>query len=417
VLSPPTAGGPDRVPTIRIHLFNFTGDKTMNPRNPLVGLAFAAAFGVNAWAAEPVKIGLVLPMSGPFAAYGKQIEHGVKLYLATNGDTYGGRKVELILKDDSPGTAGDVSKRLAQELVVKDKVDILAGFALTPSAFAAAPVATEGKKPMIVMNAATSAITTKSPDIVRTSMTLPQNAAPIASWAAKNGIKKVFILIADYGPGYDAGGQFRKTFTAAGGQIVDEVRAPVSNPDYGPFLQRIKDAKPDAVFVFLPPGAGTVAFMKGFSERGLGQAGIKLISTGDLTDEDILDALGDSALGLITSFHYSEDHKSAENKAYTEAYAKAYPKDRPNFMSVGGYDGMHLIAEVLKKTNGDTDADKFVAAAKGMKWESPRGPISIDPATRDIVQTIYIRKVERVAGKLQNVEFDHVADFKDPGKE
>jgi branched-chain amino acid transport system substrate-binding protein len=368
-------------------------------------------------AAEPLKIGLVLPMSGPFAAYGKQIENGVKLYLATKGDTFAGRKVELIVKDDSPGTAGDVSKRLATELVVKDKVDILAGFGLTPSAFAVAPVATEGKKPMVVMNAATSAVTTKSNNIVRTSMTLPQNTAPIASWAAKNGIKKVFTLVADYGPGHDSEGQFKKTFTAAGGEIVGEVRAPVKNPDFSPFLQKIKDTKPDAVFIFLPPGAETIAFMKGFSERGLAQAGIKLIATGDLPDEDILEAMGDSALGLITSFHYSEAHKSPENKAYTEAYYKAYPKDRPNFMSVGGYDGMHLIAEVMKKTNGNADPEKFVEAAKGMKWISPRGAISIDPATRDIIQTIYIRKVEKVAGKLQNIEFDQVADFKDPGKQ
>jgi branched-chain amino acid transport system substrate-binding protein len=209
----------------------------------------------------------------------------------------------------------------------------------------------------------------------------------------------------------------KKTFTAAGGKIVGDVRVPVSNPDYGPFLQKIKDAKPDAVFLFLPPGAGTIAFMKGFAERGLAQAGIKLISTGDLPDEEILDAIGDSALGLVTSFHYSEAHKSAENAAYTAAYAKAYPKDRPNFMSVGGYDGMHLIAEVLKKTGGNTDGEAFIAAAKGMKWASPRGNVSIDPATRDIVQTIYIRKVEKVGGKLQNVEFDQVADFKDPGKE
>jgi branched-chain amino acid transport system substrate-binding protein len=389
----------------------------MNPRNRLVGIAAAVLFSVNAWAADPVKIGMVLPMSGPFAAYGKQIEHGVKLYLATNGDTFGGRKIELIVKDDSPGTAGDVSKRLAQELVVKDKVDILAGFALTPSAFAVAPVATEAKKAMVVMNAATSAITTKSNYIVRTSMTLPQNTAPIANWAAKNGIKNVFTLVADYGPGQDAEGQFKKTFTAAGGSIVGDVRVPVSNPDYGPFLQKIKDVKPDAVFLFLPPGAGTVAFMKGFSERGLAQAGIKLISTGDLPDEEILEAIGEPAVGLITSFHYSEAHKSAENAAYTAAYAKAYPKDRPNFLSVGGYDGMHLIAEVLKKTNGVTDGDKFIEAAKGMKWVSPRGPITIDPATRDIVQTIYIRKVEKVAGKLQNVEFDQIADFKDPGKQ
>jgi branched-chain amino acid transport system substrate-binding protein len=383
----------------------------------MIALAAAAAFSGAAWSADPVKIGLVLPMSGPFAAYGKQIEHGVKLYLARNGDTFGGRKVELILKDDSPGTAGDVSKRLAQELVVKDKVDILAGFGLTPSAFAVAPVATEAKKPMVVMNAATSSVTTKSPYLVRTSMTLPQNSAPIATWAARNKIAKVFTLVADYGPGHDAETQFKKTFAAAGGQIVGEVRAPVKNPDFAPYLQKIKDTKPDAVFIFLPPGAETIAFMKGFTERGLAQAGIRLISTGDLPDEDILDAIGDAALGLVTSFHYSEAHKSPENKAYVEAYYKAYPKDRPNFMSVGGYDGMHLIAETLKKTNGSTDADKFIEAAKGMKWTSPRGPVHIDPATRDIVQTIYIRKVERVDGKLQNVEFDQIADFKDPGKE
>lgn len=383
----------------------------------LAGLACGLAVAGAAFAADPVKIGLILPMSGPFAAYGKQIEHGVKLYLAQHGDTYGGRKVELILKDDNPGTSGDIDKRLAQELVVKDKVDILAGFGLTPSAFAVAPLATEAKKPMIVMNAATSAITTKSPYIIRTSMTLPQNSAPIATWAAKNGIKKVFTLVADYGPGIDAEAQFKKTFTAAGGQIVGEVRAPVKNPDFAPFLQKIKDTKPDAVFLFLPPGAETIAFMKGFKERGLEQAGIRLISTGDLPDEDILEAVGDSALGLVTSFHYSEAHKSPENQAYVAAYYKAYPKDRPNFMSVGGYDGMHLIAEVLKKTGGSTDADKFVEAAKGMKWTSPRGPISIDPETRDIVQTIYIRKTERVDGKLQNVEFDQVDNFKDPGKQ
>lgn len=389
----------------------------MSLNKQMVAMTLAAVLTGSAWAADPVKIGLVLPMSGPFAAYGKQIEHGVKLYLAVNGDTFGGRKVELIVKDDSPGTSGDVSKRLAQELVVKDKVDILAGFGLTPSAFAVAPLATEAKKPMVVMNAATSSVTTKSPYIVRASMTLPQNSAPIATWAAKNKIKNVFTLVADYGPGHDAEAQFKKTFIAAGGQIVGEVRSPVMNPDFAPFLQKIKDTKPDAVFIFLPPGAETIAFMKGFAERGLGQAGIKLISTGDLPDEDILEAIGDSALGLVTSFHYSEAHNSPENKAYTAAYYKAYPKDRPNFMSVGGYDGMHLIAEVLKKTNGNTDADKFIEAAKGMKWISPRGPISIDPATRDIVQTVYIRRVERVGGKLQNVEFDQTPDFKDPGKQ
>ena len=387
-------------------------------RQLLIASAALAAIGAGpARASEPLKIGLELPFSGPFAGYGKQIEHGVKLYLQQHDDMLGGRKVELVVKDDSPGTSGDISKRLAQELVIKDKVDILTGFAMTPSAFAAAPVATQAKKPMITMNAATSSITTKSPYIVRASMTLPQNSAPIASWAIKNGIKKAFILVADYGPGYDAEGQFKKTFTAEGGTIVDDVRVPVSNPDYGPFLQRIKDAAPQAVFIFLPPGAGTIAFMKGYQERGLAEAGIKLIATGDLTDEDIIDSIGDAALGLVTAFHYSPAHPSPENKAYVAAYEKAYPGDRPNYMSIGGYDGMQLIDKVLQKTGGDASADKFVEAAKGLSWISPRGPVSIDPETRDIVQTIYIRKVEKVDGKLQNVEFDKVENFKDPGKE
>jgi branched-chain amino acid transport system substrate-binding protein len=384
---------------------------------PLAAAALAVGLSGQALAADPVKIGLVLPMSGPFAAYGKQIEHGVKLWLALNGDTVAGRKVELVVKDDSPGTAGDVSKRAAQELVVKDKVDILAGFGLTPSALAVAPVATEAKKPMVVMNAATSIITERSPYIVRVSHTLPQDTAPIATWAAKNGVKRVYTLVADFGPGHDAETQFKKSFTAAGGEVIGEVRVPVKNPDFAPYLQKIKDAKPDAVFLFFPPGAETIAFMKGFVDRGLPQAGIRIIATGDLTDEDILDAVGDSALGIISSFHYSDVHNSPENKAYTAAYAKAYPKDRPNFMSVAGYDGMALIAEVLKKTGGSADPEKFVAAAKGMSWMSPRGRITIDPATRDIVQTVYIRKVEKVGGKLQNVEFDQISDFKDPGKQ
>jgi branched-chain amino acid transport system substrate-binding protein len=382
----------------------------------LAAAAFAAALTTQALAADPVRIGLVLPMSGPFAAYGKQIEHGVKLWLAQNGDTVAGRKVELVVKDDSPGTAGDVSKRVAQELVVKDKVDILAGFGLTPSALAVAPVATEAKKPMVVMNAATSIITEKSPYIVRTSHTLPQDTAPIATWAAKNGIKKVYTLVADFGPGHDAETQFKKTFTAAGGEVIGEVRVPVKNPDFAPYLQKIKDSKPDAVFLFFPPGAETIAFMKGYVDRGLAKDGIRIIATGDLTDEDILDAVGDSALGIISSFHYSDVHNSPENKAYVAAYQKAYPKDRPNFMSVAGYDGMALIAETLKKTGGSTDPEKFVAAAKGLSWVSPRGKITIDPATRDIVQTVYIRKVEKVGGKLQNTEFDSVPDVKDPGK-
>ncbi len=367
--------------------------------------------------AADLKIGVVVPMTGPFASHGKQIMNGIKLYLAQNGDTMAGRKVQVILKDDSPGTAGDATRRRAQELIIQDNVDILAGFSLTPEALSVAPLATEAKKPMVVMNAATSVITTRSNYIVRTSMTLPQVTAPIASWAAKNNIKKVFTLVADYGPGHDAEGQFKKTFAAAGGEIVGEVRVPVGNPDFAPYLQRVKDTKPDAVFLFVPNGEMCITFMKGFQERGLAQAGIKLIATGDLLDEDVLDAIGDPALGVINSFHYAEAHKSPENEAFTKAYYKAYPKDRPNFMAVGAYDGMHLIAEALKKTGGNADADKFIEAVKGMKWMSPRGPVMIDPATRDIVQTVYVRKVEKVGGKLQNIEFDQVPDFKDPGKQ
>lgn len=381
-------------------------------RSAAAALALSAALPAHA----DVKIGLVLPMSGPFAAYGKQIEHGVRLFMRQHDDKLGGQKAELIVKDDT-GVAPEISKRVAQELIVRDKVDILAGFGLTPSALAVAPLATEARKPMVVMNAAASSITAKSDYIVRTSMTLAQNAAPIASWAAKNKIRKVFTLVADYSPGHDAEAQFRRTFAAAGGEIVGAVRSPVKNPDMAPFLQKIKDARPDAVFLFVPPGEQTISFMRGFVERGLDKAGIRIIATGDLTDEDILDAVGDVALGVINAFHYAEAHPSPENRAYVAAYAKAYPKDRPNFMSVGGYDGMRLIDEVLQKNGGSVDADKFIESAKGMSWVSPRGPVSIDPATRDIVQTIYIRRVEKVAGRLQNIEFDQVPAFKDPGKQ
>ena len=365
--------------------------------------------------AKDLTIGLIVPMSGPFAAHGKQITHGIDLYLAEHQQTLGGRKVKLIVKDDT-GIAPAVAKRLAQELLVKDKVDILAGFTLTPNAFSVAPLATEAKVPMLVLNAATSSITEKSPNIVRVSMTLPQDTAPMAQWAHANGIKKVYTLVADYGPGHDAEAQFKKTFTGLGGQIVGEVRTPVNTPDYAPFLQRIKDVKSDAVFLFVPNGEAGVALAKGYTERGLAAAGIKALATGDVTDEDVLDAMGDAALGMITSFHYSAVHDSPENKAFTAAYAKAFPKDRVNFVAVAGYDGMHLIDLALAKTKGDAGVDGFMAAVKGMKWTSPRGPVEIDPQTRDIIQNVYIRKVQRVGGVLQNVEFDTIKAVKDPGK-
>jgi branched-chain amino acid transport system substrate-binding protein len=388
----------------------------MSVSHKFSAIALAIAAASNCIAAEPLKIGLILPMSGTFSSYGKQIENGVKLYLQQNGDTISGRKVQIIVKDDT-GAAPEISKRLAQELVVRDKVDILAGFAMTPAAFAVAPIATEAKKPMVVMNAGTSNLTTKSPYIVRTSATVAQYTMPLGTWTARNNMKKAFTVVADFGPGHDAENYFKKSYVEAGGQVIGELRVPLKNPDFAPFLQKIKDAKPDVVFVFLPAGELPIAFLKGFKERNLAGEGIKIVATGDLSDDDSIDAIGDVALGVVSAHQYSEAHKSPENKVYTDAYYKAYPNTRPNFMSVGGYDGMRLIAETLKQTNGDATGDKFMAAVKGTKFVSPRGPISIDPDTRDIVETIYMRKVERVGSKLMNVEFDDsFKNYKDPGK-
>jgi len=375
-----------------------------------------ACMGGTASAQNVIRLGLVSSFSGPFAEYGQQMLNGMKAYMKLHGDTVAGKKIEIIQKDDG-GPAPEVAKRLAQELVTRDNVDILVGFGFTPNALAVAPIASEAKKPMVIMNAATSIITTKSPEIVRVSMTLPQVTQPMAEWAAKNGIKRVYTVVADYGPGLDAEKTFIEAFKKAGGEIVGSVRAPLQNPDYGPFIQRVKDAKPDAVFLFLPAGAPGVAFLKGYEERGLKEVGIKLLATGDITDDTVLDAMGPPAVGLITSFHYSADHKSPENEAFKKAYAEVSGgKMRPNFMAAAGYDGMALIFEALRKTNGSTDADKLLAAMKGAKWTSPRGPVMIDPETRDIVQTVYIRKVEKVGNELYNVEFDKFPDQKDPGK-
>jgi branched-chain amino acid transport system substrate-binding protein len=381
-------------------------------------LLVAASFGgLAAHAAEPIRIGLIGEFSGPFAEFGKQMEAGIRSYMKQHGDSVAGRKIELITKDTT-GPAPDVAKRLAQELVVRDKVDFLVGFGLTPNAMAAAPIATQAKTPMIVMNAATSVITTRSPYIVRLSMTLPQITAPMAIWAARNGIHKVYTLVADYAPGIDAEGAFKKAFTANGGEIVDSVRVPLKNPEFAPFIQRIKDAHPEAVFVFLPAGEQGVAFMKGFQERGLAESGIKLIATGDIVDDLLLPAMGEPTLGLVTSFHYSAAHDSPENKAFLKTFQEVTGSDRrPSFMAVGAYDGTAAIYEVAEKLGGKIDGDKAMEILSNFKRMSPRGPIAIDPATRDIVQTVYVRRVEKVGGELYNVEFDAFADFKDPGKE
>ena len=371
-------------------------------------LLAAAPLGANAQ--EPIKIGLVLPMTGPFASTGRQVEAGARLYLAQNGDTVAGRKVELILRDDA-GTA-DTTRRIAQELVVNDKVTALAGFGLTPLALATAPIATQAKTPMVVMAAATSSIIKASPYIVRTSFTLPQVTLGIAEWAAKNGMKKVVTLVSDYGPGIDAEKTFTSRFTLNGGTIPAELRVPLRNPDFAPFLQRVIDAKPDGLFVFLPSGVGA-QFMKQFTERGLDKSGIRLIATGDVTDDDILNDMGDVALGVTTSHHYSAAHDSPLNKKFVAAFGKANGGMRPNFMGVGGYDGMRVIMKGLEATKGK-GGEALINAMKGQVFESPRGPVLIDAQTRDIVQDVYIRKVERVGGQLYNVEFDKQEAVKDP---
>jgi branched-chain amino acid transport system substrate-binding protein len=385
----------------------------LNRRLHLLALAAATVAGAAAHAADAdtVKIGVILPMTGPSASTGRQIDAAIKLWVAQNGNKAGGKKVEVIVKDDN-GDA-NFTARLAQELVVNDKVVALAGFGLTPLALTAAPIATQSKTPMVVMAAATSAITEASPYIVRTSFTLPQAAVSIAEWAAKNKIKKTVTLVADYGPGNDAEKYFVDRFLLNGGTVIEKLRTPLRGADFAPVLQKVRDAQPDALFVFLPSGQGA-QFMKQFAERGLDKSGIRLIATGDVTDDDQLNDMGDVALGVVNSHHYSAAHPSAANKKFVEAF-QAANKFRPNFMAVGGYDGMRVIYKALDATKG-AGGDALLAAMKGQLFESPRGQVLIDGQTRDIVQDIYIRKVEKKDGQLWNIEFDVQKAVKDPGK-
>jgi branched-chain amino acid transport system substrate-binding protein len=371
-------------------------------------LAFAAA----AQAQETIKIGLIMPYSGQFADTAAQMDNGIKLYVQRHGATGAGKKIEFIRKDTG-GVAPDVAKRLAQELVVRDGVDILAGFVLTPNALAAADVSASAKKLMVIMNAGTSIITTKSPYSVRTSITLPQAAESLGMWAAKNGIKKVYTMVSDFGPGHDAEQGFQRAFKEAGGEIVGSVRFPVANPDFSAFVQRAKDLNPESIFLFVPAGAQPAAFAKALAERGLDPKTVKVLGTGEVTAETALKGMGDASLGIITAWNYAPEHDTGSNAAFVRDYVAAYGRT-PDFMSVGGYDGMHLIYEALKKTGGKTDGDALIDAAKGMKWDSPRGVIAIDPETRDVVQNIYIRRVEKVGGEPRNVIIDTIKDVKDP---
>jgi len=362
----------------------------------------------SAAAQNTVKIGMVMPLTGTLASAGKQVVAGARLYMAEHGNTVAGKHIELIVKDD--GTSFDLGKRLIQEAVGNHEFDVLAG-GTTGDLMASAPIITDGKMPTVIMLSSTSAVIDKSPYFVRTSCTLAQSSAIAAEWAAKNGIAKVVTIVSDFSPGHEAEATFKDRYLASGGEVVESIRVPLQNPDFAPFLQRARDYSPQAIFLFIPSvQAGT--FAKQFVERGLDKAGIRLIGPGDITDDELLPATGDAMLGTVTAHFYSAAHPSPVNMAFVDAYRKL-TGNRANFMAVSGYDGMHLIYAALRQTNGSVAGDALISAMRGMSWESPRGPMLIDPATGDVVHNIYIRKVERANGEINNVEFATFEAVKD----
>jgi branched-chain amino acid transport system substrate-binding protein len=381
-------------------------------------LIFAATLlaATSVCAQQTIKIGLINVLSGQFADAGTQLDNGVKTYMKQHGDTVAGKKIELIRRDVG-GVAPDVAKRFAQELVVREKVDILAGFLLTPNALAAGDVSAEAKKFMVVMNAATSIIITKSPYMIRTSVTLPQVMETFGTWAAtKGGLKQSYTMVTDYGPGHDSEAAFQSAFKAAGGTIVGAVRFPVANPDFSAFVQRAKDLAPESIYIFIPGGAQPAALGKALAERGIDKNKTKILGSGETTAEQALKSMGDAGLGIITAWHYDYKSDNRLNREFVKVFNEMHGRN-PDFFSIGGYDGMRAIYEILKKTQGNTDGEVMIAAAKGLKWESPRGPMSIDPETRDVVQTIYIRRVQKVGNELVNVPFDRIENVKDPAGE
>lgn len=386
----------------------------MLTRRVTLALGVALAMSTSALAQETVKIGVILPYSGPFADAANQLQAGIDLYIAKHGDTVAGKKIELI-KKDTGGPNADTAQRAAQELVVRDGADIIAGFALTPEALGAAPVAEEAQKLMVVMNAATSNVTEQSEYIVRTGVTIPQVNYALGKWAfEEGGVKQAYTLVSDYGPGHDAENSFSAGFTEAGGKMLGSDRTPVANPDFSAFVQRVKDANPEAVYIFVPGGAQPAAIGKALADRGLNPPATKIFAQGELTHPEALESMGENARGIITTFHYTLERDDPLNKEFVDGYTAANNGRQPDLFSIGGYDGMHLIYEALKKTNGDASGDALLEAAKGMSWDSPRGPMSIDPETRDVVQTVYIREVQEVDGKLQNVVIHEIPNVKDP---
>jgi branched-chain amino acid transport system substrate-binding protein len=382
-------------------------------------LAAAVLLYPAAPSAQTVKVGFMSTYSGPGAAQGDQLDKGAKLYLKINGGKLPkGVKVDLISRDDT-GANPDVAKRIAQELIVRDKVQLLAGFVWTPNAAAIAPLTAEAKVPYISMNAAGVNVVNLSPYMARVSFTLWQSVYPLGQWAAKK-FKRAYVAVTDYAPGHESEEAFTKAFKGAGGEIVESVRIPLANPDFVPYMQRVKDAKPDVLFAFNPAGKQATAMMKAYSDLGLDKAGIKYIGPGDLTTDEELQGMGDAALGVITVHHYSAAADRPANKAFVAAYKKAYgEKLNPGFMAVGAWDGMELIFHVIRAQNGKLDPSKTMELIKQYKNpNSPRGPIAIDPETRDIVQNEYLREVRKVGGQLVNVELETLAtQLKDPWKE
>jgi branched-chain amino acid transport system substrate-binding protein len=384
-------------------------------RTVLKGIAAATASGLvgrTAAAETPLKIGISMPLTGAgFNAVGRQLQAALKFYIQQHGDTVAGRQIQITIRDD--GGVADNARRLIQEMIVDQKVDIL-GIGITPTSLAIAPLVTESKKATLVMSSGASITTTKSPYFVRAGFILAPQSWVLAEWAAKNGSRRVVTLVNDWAPGVEAETAFTTRFKQVGGEIAESIRIPLANPDFAPFLQRIGDIKPDTAFIYFP-GTQAPIFAKQFAERGLAKSGIKVIGPGDLTDDDDLNNMGDQMLGMITAGPYSAAHDSALNKAYVAGIQKANGF-RPDFVSLGGYDGLHLIYEALKKTGGNSEGEALIAAMKGMAWESPRGPVSIDPDTRDIVSNIYIRKVVKIDGQLWSQEFETYPNVKDPMK-
>jgi branched-chain amino acid transport system substrate-binding protein len=369
-------------------------------------LSALAAIGLmtGGASADVIKVGVIGTMSGPYALFGKNFKMGIDAWVAEHGNKVGNHTVEFIYRDEeSPNPAK--SKALAQELLVKDKVQYLAGVYFTPDAMAIAPLLDESKTPLVVMNAATSAIVQKSPYIVRTSFTMWQNTVPAAKVAKTNGSKKVAIAVSDYGPGIDAEAAFKKTFEAEGGQVVEAIRMPLNTTDFGPIMQRIKDSGADTIFTFLPAGPPTLGFVKAYIDNGLKAGGVKLMSTGDVVTEPDLPTIGDAGIGILSTYHYAVSHDSPENKAFLAQIVKDGGKlDEVTMTSVAAYDGARVIYKMIEATDGKRDPAKAVDAVKGMKWVSPRGPVLIDPDTRHIRQNVYLRTVEKVDGKLINKE-------------